>query len=218
VGSLRKAWDGFGVEILVNVGLPYLIYIEAKPGMGRVHALMVSSLPPIAWSAIQLVRKRRVDALSLFVIAGIGLSLLAFLGGGSFRFLELREHLVTALIGLVFIGSVAIKRPLLYELSRAMVERKSREEAEKFQKLSETPRFRRTMTVMTLAIGFLMLFQTAVAIFLVFTLPVREFLIVGPIVSYAFLGALVLGGLMYVKRQRRSAAAARNATDQRVSS
>ncbi len=218
MGRLRKPWDGFGVEILVNFALPYLIYVQAKPEIGRVHALMASSLPPIAWSAVQLARKRRVDALSMLVIAGIGLSLLAFLGGGSFRFLELREHLVTALIGLVFIGSVAIKRPLVYELARATMERKSREDAEKFQKLRETQRFRRTMTVMTLAIGSLMLVQTAVAIYLVFTLPVREFLIVSPIVNYTIIGALILGGFVYVKRQRHRAAVARAAQDQRVSS
>jgi hypothetical protein len=209
MGLLRS---GFGVEILVNIVLPYLIYAWAETGLGRVHALMASMLPPIAWSLIQLVRTRRLDVLSMFVIAGIGLSLIAFFGGGSFRFLELREHLVTGLIGLVFLGSVAIKRPLLYELARSMMERKSQADAEKFQKLlRDRPRF---LTVITLAVGLFMLAQTAVAIFLVFTLPVREFLIVSPIVNYVFVG--VFAGVCLYLKQRKRAASAQPAHQQKV--
>jgi len=55
---------GFGTEIIVNAALPWLVYILAQPGMGRVHALMASALPPLVWSVIQLVQKRRIDALS----------------------------------------------------------------------------------------------------------------------------------------------------------
>jgi hypothetical protein len=218
MSRLRKAWDSFGVEALVNFALPYLIYIGAKPDLGRVHALMASSLPPIAWSAIQLVRKRRVDALSMLVVAGIGLSLIGFLGGGSFRFLELREHLVTGLIGLVFLGSAAIKRPLVYELSRAAMVRKSRAQAEKFEQLRDKPEFRRTMTILTLVIGFWMLAQTTVACILVFMMPVREFLIVSPVVNYVSLGALFVGMFLYVRQRKRRAAAARAAQDQNFAS
>ena len=38
-------------------------------------------------------------------LGGIVLSLLAFFGSGSARFLQLREKLVTVMIGLVFAGS-----------------------------------------------------------------------------------------------------------------
>ncbi|HEX3985678.1 MAG TPA: hypothetical protein VHX13_03625 [Acidobacteriaceae bacterium] len=60
---------------------------------------------------MEFVRRRRLDAMSLRVITGIALSLLAFLGGGSVPFLQLRENIVTCLIGLVFLGSAAIIRP-----------------------------------------------------------------------------------------------------------
>ena len=83
---------GFVTEIIVNVGLPWFVYVLAQPSMGRVHALMASALPPLAWSAIQFARKKQIDALSILVLAGIGLSLVAFFSGGSFRMLELREH------------------------------------------------------------------------------------------------------------------------------
>ena len=105
--------------MLVNLALPYLIYTLAQPRSGDVSALMASSGPPMLWSVVEFARNRRIDALSMVVLLGMGLSLLAFLGGGSVRFLQLREKLVTAFIGVVFLGSAAIGRPLMYELVRA---------------------------------------------------------------------------------------------------
>ena len=91
---------------------PLLIYRLTQASLGDVGAMMAASAPPIAWSVLQFVHRRKVDALSLLVLAGIALSLLGFLGGGGPRFLQLREHLVAAAIGLIFLGSAAIGRPL----------------------------------------------------------------------------------------------------------
>ena len=57
------------------------------------------------------------------------------LGGGSVRFLQLREKLVTVVIGLIFLGSVILGRPLIYELARANMLRKSKAEAARFEAL-----------------------------------------------------------------------------------
>src|ERR1700742_2604809 len=103
-----KTIGNIAIELLVNIALPYVIYIRAETSIGQVHALLAASVPPILWSAIEFARKRRIDAVSLLVLAGIVLSLLAFLGGGSVRFLQLRENLVTGLIGLAFLISAAI--------------------------------------------------------------------------------------------------------------
>ena len=102
-----------GLELLMNFVGPFVIYSVLDPKIGDVDALLASSAPPIAWSLVEFVRRRRVDALSMLVLAGIALSLLAFLGGGGVKFLQLREKLVTALIGLAFLGSAAIGRPLI---------------------------------------------------------------------------------------------------------
>lgn len=192
---------GFGIEIFVNAVLPWLVYTQAQPSLGRVHALMASAVPPIVWSVIQLVRKRRLDAFSLFVIAGIGLSLLAFLGGGSYRFLELREHLTSGVMALVFLGSVAIRRPLMIPLLRSIMQRKPQAQDAKAQRLLAD---RRWLTLLTLGIGLLLLAQTAVAVGLVFTLPVRDFLIVSPIVGYVLLGLFLGVILLYTKHRERT--------------
>lgn len=200
---LRASGGHVLVEALVNFILPFVIYSYAEAPFGDVRALLLSSAPPIAWSLIEFARHRRVDALSVLVVAGIVLSLLAMIGGGGPKFLQLRENLVTGIIALVFLGSAAIGKPLVYQLARASMMRKSADEAEEFAALQVHAAFRRTMTVMTLVWGLGLLANVAVSVALVFALTIREYLIVGPIVGYATMGALTLWTFLYGQRARR---------------
>jgi intracellular septation protein A len=209
--ALRQNAGGVIVELLVNLVLPVIIYSYARGPLGDVKALLISSAPPIVWSAIQLAQKRRLDAVSLLVLTGIALSLLAFIGGGSVRFLQLRENLVTGLIGLVFLGSAVIGKPLIYQLARANMRRKSAEDAESFERLKTNAMFRRTMTLMTVVWGVGLIAQTAVACVLVFALSIRDYLIVSPIIGYGTMGALALWTFWYSKRARRLGEARRAA-------
>src|SRR5215469_3236031 len=92
---VRARGGDFALEVLVNAVLPFVIYSLTDKQLGDVGALIASSVPPVLWSIVQFVRSRTVDALSLLVVTGIALSLLALLGGGGAKFLQLRENLVT---------------------------------------------------------------------------------------------------------------------------
>jgi len=199
------------VEALVNFILPFVIYSYAEASLGDVRALLLSSAPPIAWSLVEFARHRRVDALSVLVVAGIVLSLLAMIGGGGAKFLQLRENLVTGIIGLVFLGSALIGKPLIYQLARASMRRKSEDEAQEFEALQVHAGFRRTMTVMTLVWGLGLLANVAVSVALVFALSIRAYLIVSPIVGYGTMGALTLWTFLYGQRARRRGEARRAA-------
>ena len=196
----------------INIVLPYLIYSTAQPIYGDVNGLIASSAPPIVWSIIEFARHRRVDFLSLFVLLGIVLSLLAFLGGGGVKFLQLREKLVTVIFSFIFLGSAAIGRPIIYELARAGMKRSNQtEELERFEKLRENTMFKRSMMLMTLVWGFGLLADALVSIALVYTVPVKEYLIASPIIGYATTGSLALWTFWYARRRRREGEAARAA-------
>ena len=201
------------VEVLVNLALPFVIYNYAEAPLGDVRALLASSVPPILWSMVEFARHRRLDALSVLVVSGIALSLLAMLGGGGARFLQLREKLVSAVIGLVFVGSALIGKPLIYELARASMRRKSEDEAQQFEALQVHAGFRRTMMVMTLVWGFGLLADVVVSVVLVFVLSIREYLIVNPILGYGTMGALSLWSFVYGQRAKRRGEARRAALE-----
>ena len=196
-------------EVLANVVLPFVIYSYAEAPFGAVRALLASTAPPILWSLVEFARNRRLDALSLIVLSGIALSLLAMLGGGGVRFLQLREKLVTAAIGLAFLGSALIGKPLVYELARATMRRQSEEEALQFEALQIHAGFRRTMMVMTLVWGFGLLAEFAVSVALIFILSIREYLLIHHLVGYGTMGALSLWSFLYGRRAQRRGEARR---------
>lgn len=199
--------SGHAVEMLINLVGPFLVYTLAEPSLGRVHALMASAIPPIVWSLVELVRKRRLDALSMIVLGGIALSLLAFFGGGGYRMLQLREHLVSAVLALVFLGSSVIKRPLIVVVARAVVKRRSHEKAEKLKQALKDERKLRMLNYVNLVIGYFLLLQVIIAVILLFTLPIKEFLVVSPIINYVFLGLLLAGAVLFKKYRERKASA-----------
>ena len=193
-----------GRELFVNLALPYLLYSLAQPRLGDVHALMLSSAPPILWSLVEFAQHRRVDALSILVLAGIILSLLAFAGGGGMRFLQLREKLVTIVIGGVFLGSVAIGRPLMFVLVRAFMMRTDNPELQHLDALKDNRHFRTSMSVMSAVWGAGLLVDGAVSIVLVYALSIRSYLIAGPIVGYVTVGFLILWNIWYGRRRRQA--------------
>jgi hypothetical protein len=135
------------------------------------------------------------------VLTGIALSLLAFLGGGGVRLLQLREHLVTALVGLIFLGSLAIRRPLIYHLARARVRRVSATESQVFEAIQDSDVFRRTMTLATLVWGFGLVAEAALACVLVFTLSIPTFLVVSGVLGTGAIVAMTAWTFWYARRR-----------------
>jgi hypothetical protein len=195
-------------EVLINIALPFLIYSLAQPRMGDVNALIASSSPPVLWSLIEFARHRKVDALSMLVVLGIALSLLAFWGAGSVRLLQLRERLVTVVVGFVFLVSAAIGRPLMYEIIRAFLARTNDPELQLVISLRNNSVFRKVTTIMTLVWGIGLLADAAASIALVYILPIRTYLIVNSILGYATIGSLTLWNLWFGRRQRQKRMAA----------
>ena len=137
----------------------------------------------------------------MLVLTGIVLSLIAFLGGGGVKALQLRETLVTGLIGLIFLGSAAIGRPLIYYLARATMMRTSPAKAAQFTALRHAPVFRRAALIMTLVWGMGLVVECALAIALTYVLPVEQFLVVGPVLGYGYIGALTLWTIWFARRR-----------------
>jgi hypothetical protein len=193
------------VEVAVNFVLPFTIFSYATGRLGAAPALMVASAPPVLWSIATFIRERKLDAISILVLSGIALSLLAFAGGGGVKVLQLRENLVGGLVGLIFLGSAAIGRPLILQLSRAGSRRKGPDAAAVVEALSGDAGFRRATMVATLVWGFGLVAVCAANCALVFTVSIKQYLLIGGPISYAALGLLSAWTFWYVPRVVRSA-------------
>jgi hypothetical protein len=205
-----------GLEVGVNFVLPFVIYSSARGALGDVPALIAAGIPPVAWSIAGFIRERKLDAISILVLAGLALSLLAFAGGGGVKVLQLRENLVSGLVGLVFLGSAAIGKPLIYQLARAGARRRAGEAAKAVEALRDDPIFRRTMVVATLVWGTGLLSVCAVNCTLVFILSIKQFMLVSGPISYVAIGALSAWSFWFVPRGKTLAEARNRKTDLRT--
>jgi intracellular septation protein A len=191
------------LDFLVNLGGPFLVYQLAAGHMSETAALMLSSAPPILWSVAQLIWSRKLDTLSLLVIAGIALSLVATLLGGSPRLLLVRESLITGIFGLIFLGSLHFPKPLMFYIVKTTVTKQGMSE-EAFASRWSIPGFRSTFNLMTVVWGAGLLVEATVKIILAFTMPTGLFLVVSPIISYGIYFGL-LGWSIWYGNQRRKA-------------
>lgn len=184
---------GTVLELIVNLVLPWAIYRWALPHFGSLGALYASAVPPLAWSLVEFAKLRRIDALSAIVLLGIVLSIVSMALGGSERILLVRESLVSGAIGIAFLFSLFLERPLVFHLARAAIARKQGEVAGRFEALyNERPHLRAAFHQMTLVWGAGLTAETALRCWLAWRWPIERSLVVLPIISYAVYGVLML--------------------------
>ena len=139
--------------LLINVALPWLAYRLAFPPWGLQGALIASAVPPIAWMSWDLIRYRHFDALSALVVVGIALSLLA-LAAGNARLRSIEDPMVSGMIGVAFLLSLALPRPLVFYLARSTMSREDHRGADLFERRwLERPKLAAYIRLMTVVWG-----------------------------------------------------------------
>jgi len=142
--------------LIVNVALPWLVYRLAFPHWGHLGALAASALPLLAWMSWELLRYRHFDALSALVLVGIVLSLLAMsisLAGNT-RLRAIEEPMVSGMVGVSFLVSLALPRPLVFYLARSTMSREDYRSVESFERhWRERPTLVAYIRLMTLVWG-----------------------------------------------------------------
>lgn len=187
-------------DLLVNLALPWLVFHFAQPVWGDYGGLLASSVPPVLWSVGEFAWQRRVDALSLIVLAGIALSLGATLLGGDARLLLVRESLISGLIGLAFLGSLLTSKPLVYFLARATLARDGSGHVDAFTASWQRGTLRRGIRVITAAWGLGLCGEAVLRTWLAWNWPPERFLAVAPCISYGIMGCLFAWTVWYRRR------------------
>lgn len=202
-------------ELVVNLFLPWLVYRLTLPALGSLGALYASAAPPLAWSLIEFAKVRRVDALSVIVLLGIGLSIATMAIGGSARILLVRESLVSGLIGVAFLLSLLLERPIVYYLARATIARQEANGVGRFERVwNERPLLRANLRMMTATWGAALTAEMLLRCWLAWHWPVERSLVVLPIISYAIYGALMVWTLWMQKRMRARENAVQQSAEQ----
>lgn len=195
------------ISLLVDAGLPYLVYVVLTgQGMSDVAALAWSALPPALNVLVQAVRHRRLNPVGVIVLVTIAAGLVTSLLSGDARFAVARDAIQSVAFGLLLAGSLVVgRRPLMFHVCRffggaqrpdlpALMERQ----------WDANPVFRRTLRRATGAAALVMALEATLRITLAYTLaPVvaLPILSVQSVVVWTAMSALLV---VSVKRSVRA--------------
>jgi hypothetical protein len=188
-------------ELTANFLAPYVLYQLLDARYGDVDALIASAMPPLLWSAFELIKTRRLDAISVIVVASILFTVGATGMGGSARLIQIRDALVTGVIGVIFLISLVLKRPMIFYLARATMARNTQEGASDFEALWLRPGVPRLFRVLTAVWGVGLVVQTAVMCWLAWIWPISRYLLLSPFIGYGIFGLLMVWSLWYRARK-----------------
>jgi hypothetical protein len=188
-------------ELGANFLAPYVVYQLLSARFGDVDALIASAMPPLLWSVYELVKTRRLDAISVIVVASILFTVGATGLGGSARLIQIRDALVTGAIGLIFLASLVMERPLIFYLARATMARNTQSGAAEFEAMWGRPGVPKVFRVLTAVWGTGLVAQTAVMCWLAWIWPISRYLLLGPFIGYGIFGLLMAWSLWYRARK-----------------
>ncbi len=163
--------------------------------------MIASAIPPLLWSVYELVKTRRLDALSVLVIAAIIFTVGATAMGGSARLIQIRDAMVTGVVGLMFLGSLAMKRPMIFYLARATMARNTESGATAFEGMWGQPGVPATFRTLTIVWGSGLIVMTAVMCWLAMVWPISRYLLLSTPIAYGMLGVMMVWSLWYIPRR-----------------
>ena len=164
-------------RIAIGLLLPLIVYYALREsGVDIYLSLLASTLVSALPSAVELVRRRRLNPLSAYFTAMLLGSVLVSLLAGSTEFLLAKEAVLTGVTGLWFLASAlgrhdTVGRPLAYLFSRPLLEGRFRWPAHWDQLWSGSPRWRRMWRVSSVLFGIGTLLDAVLRVVFAYTLP-----------------------------------------------
>lgn len=189
--------DRGGLTMLLrDVALPMALYYVLRSfDVDALWALLVSAVPPVVRSGYVLVRHRRIDPISGFVLAVLLINCAVAVFSGDARLLLVRSAWITLPLGAVMLASVVFgRRPLLF---RAACTLQPARAADLERLWGVSAPFRQRWRTVTLWWGAGCVLLACAVVVMAFTLPVD----VVPFLDTALTVAAVVLGAKLTRRR-----------------
>ncbi len=184
------------LNLLINGLVPWLGYVLLSPHIGSLLALSIVTMIPLIDNLIHLARHRTIDMFNGLMLTGFVLSLIMVLLGGSEKLLLMRESLVTVVIGMAFLGSLLLKRPLIFHMVRRFSNGTDPERNWAY------PYFRQMMRRLTILWGVALVAEAGLKLLLITMLSTSQILAISTPLFYAVIGLAIGGTIVYKRRAR----------------
>lgn len=183
-----------------DVGLPLVAYYGLHLlGVGDWPALLAATVLAglrIGWGAL---RDRRLNPFATVMLVVFGMGVLLALASGDARFLLLKNSIVTAAVGLVFLATTFLGRPLTLSAAQSFQPDRRDEIEEAYR---TTPDVRRGHRICSLVWGSGLVLEALVRVPLVYTLPISVMVGISEAMSVVTFAALIGWTVRYGRRAR----------------
>jgi hypothetical protein len=183
--------------LVIDIAVPLGTYYLLRDGLGLSLwlSLAASSVLPAVRSVAGIVAQRQLNVLALLMlavnVAGIGVSFAT----GDPRLMIAKDSVISSVIGLAILGSVALRRPLMTAGLKPWLTRGTADRTAAWSRLlARSARFRRLESLFSLIWGIVLLGECAARIVGAFTLPVPTMAWLGTVILVAAIGVAVIAG------------------------
>lgn len=189
--------------VVFDIAGPLVAYqMLRSAGLSAVSALVLSGVLPGVAVLGGLLRRRRPDAVGLLVLAGIAVGSILGLLSGNARLVLVEGSVPTAVFGLLCLGSLRSRRPLIFRFSLEFMGADTPRGRE-FDSLWRYPGFRRVFWLFTVVWGAAYLAEAAARVVIVETTSTGTALAISKVMPYAVGAVLVAWMFLYGRHARR---------------
>ncbi|MFJ5769799.1 VC0807 family protein [Psychrobacillus sp. NPDC093180] len=105
------------VELIVYLGLPYVIWTHGRSFIGDYYAMLLSTIPAIVYTIYRFMKDRQFNMIGVFIISSLLLSSLLDLLAGSAIQMLWNSVFLSYGFTLIYIISMLIKKPIAIYLA-----------------------------------------------------------------------------------------------------
>ncbi|HUZ23346.1 MAG TPA: VC0807 family protein [Streptosporangiaceae bacterium] len=188
---------------IFDIGGPLITYaVLRSAGMGTVTSLVVSGVFPAIGVAIGIIAHRRADAIGILVLAGIAVGTVLGLIAHSARLVLVEGSVPTGVFGLICLGSLWGRRPLMFRFALEFMGPDTPKGRE-FDGLWQYEGFRRAFRNLTAVWGLAYLMEAAARIVIVEHTSTGIALAVSKVMPLAVTAVLAVWTVAYSLYQKR---------------
>jgi hypothetical protein len=199
----RSGLNSAAKMAIFDVAGPLAAYsLLRSAGLSTVSALVLSGVLPGVAVLTDLIRRRRLDAVGILVLAGIAVGSVLGLVSGSARLMLIEGSVPTAVFGLLCLGSLWSRRPLIFRFALEFMGADS-PRGQEFADRWRYPGFRHAFRLFTVVWGVAYLAEAATRVIVVETTTTATALTVSKVMPYAVAAVLTGWMIAYGRRARR---------------
>lgn len=180
--------------LVINGLIPWGVYVWLSPYVGGLTALSIATLIPLIDNIFYFAKQRSIDVFGGLMLLTFVLSFVMIWLGDSEKILLLRESMITGVVGIVFLGSLWVGKPLIYHIASRF------STVSNIEQKWQYPYFRKVMRNMTLIWGVLLVLEAGTKIVMVYELSVMQVLALSSIVFYSFIGVAIGATILYRRK------------------